>query len=263
MSDEPNKEEELPAPVSDEERNNRTFTQMFEAYFGPEIERRQRKGILSGDFALYMGQVLFPIEGKAIVHLNEEAKGVALMRANRPVQAGDKVTTEDLGRIERFDLPDDLLDNGHFTIIRTADRWHMFFNFLSGRRKAQDRLRLALEFLEAARDATLKGHAGPSIDNLFSAAELTAKAELMLHRSEASRAKSHKPIASAINMWSKLGNIERPFVELFNRLAEQRPNARYADSAHRPQGPTSDELELVGAVIERLMRRAANRAGEE
>jgi HEPN domain-containing protein len=245
-----------PADQFDNEAASNTFNQMFELFFGPEIERRKQAGALPNDFFLYMAQVLFPTEGVSTIHLNDEVKGVGSMRANRPVQAGDPISVEDLGRIEKFDLPDDLLDSGHFTIIRSSDRWLMFFNFLSGRKKARDRLRLASEFVDAARESARKGHAGPSIDTLFSAAELAAKAELILHRSEASKAKTHGPVASAINKWSQLGNIDRAFVELFNRLAEQRPNARYADSGHRPPLPTQDEFELINAVIEKILRRA-------
>src|SRR5882724_7070139 len=113
-------------PVPDDEANTRTFNHIYELFFGPEIERRRQSGTLPSDFFLYMGQVLFPVEGSPSVHLNNEVTGVGAMRANRTIQAGDPVMMEDLGRLERFDLPDELLDSGHFTIIRSGDRWLMF-----------------------------------------------------------------------------------------------------------------------------------------
>lgn len=256
MNSPSDREDERPTT---EEASARTFNHMYELFFGPEIERRRTAGRLPEPFHLVIAQALFPPVGSPIIHLNDEVKGVGAMRANRTVTAGEPVTMEDLSRLEKFDLPDELLDNGHFTIIRAPDSWLMFFNFLSGRKKARDRLKLAAEFLEAARECARKGHAGPSIDNLFSAAELTAKAELMLHRSEAAESKRHAPVASAINKWSHLGNIDRAFVDLFNRLGRERPNARYADSDHRPLAPSDDEFELVSAVIEKLSERATNR----
>ena len=247
-------------PISyehDQDASARTFNQMYEMFFGPEIERRKQNGTLPQDFGLYMAQVLFPPEGKNVVFLNDEVKGVGLMRANRPIVAGEPVTVGDLGYIEKFDLPDELLDNGHFTIVLSSDAWRVFFNFRSGRRKAKDMLENAMQFLQAARDNATKGLAGPSVVSLFNAAELTSKAELILIRNKAAKAKTHGSVASAINQWARLGNIESAFVDLFNQLSEQRINAQYGDAEHRPPPPDQDSFEIVQAVIERSLRRVA------
>jgi hypothetical protein len=37
----------------------------------------------------------------------------------------------------------------------------------------------------------------------------------------------------------------------------QRPNARYADSEHRPAAPLDDDFEPVAAVIEEMKKRVA------
>ncbi len=239
----------------------RTFAQMFGIYFGPEIERRRVAGTLPGDFFLYFAQVLFPLDGKNRVLLNDEVKGEGVMRANRDVAKGEGIYITDLEFLERFELPDDLLDCGHFTIVRSGDGWRMFFNFLSGRAKAADMLELASQFLDAAVASAAKGHAGPSVDNLFSAAELVSKSELILHRSNAVTSKKHGAIASAINAWAKLGNIEAAFVDLFNRLGRQRPSARYGDAEHRPPIPDEDSFELVRTVINRGRERVARATG--
>jgi HEPN domain-containing protein len=233
----------------------RTFTQMWEIFFGPEIERRMAAGSLSNEFALYMAQVLFPPEGLPRILLNEEIKGDALMRAQRPITEGQAIQVSDLYGIERFDLPDEFLDNGHFTIISRGDGWGMHFNFLSGRAKAKDMLEHAGQFLEAALSSRDKGHAGPAVDNLFSASELISKAELILQRSRAVSSKKHKAIAVEINAWAKLGNIDAAFVALFNKISQQRPNARYGDKANRPPIPDPESFELVGAMIEKGLRR--------
>jgi hypothetical protein len=41
---------------------------------------------------------------------------------------GARLDSNDLQYIERFDLPDELLDSGHFTIIRAGEGWRVFFN---------------------------------------------------------------------------------------------------------------------------------------
>lgn len=236
---------------------DRTFAHVWDLFFGPELQRRRDAGTIPEGFSLYMAQVLFPPEGKSRVLLNQEVQGEALMRAPRPISRGDQLYISDLAHIERFDLPDDLLDNGHFTIIRHEDGWRMHFNFLSGRAKAKDMLDLAEQYLHASKDSRARGHVGPSIDNLFSAAELASKAELILHRNNAVNSKKHGRVASAINAWAKLGNIDAAFVALFNKLGQQRPAARYGNSENRPPTPCQEDFELVEAIIERGLSRVS------
>lgn len=237
---------------------DRTFHQMWHLQFGPEIERRQAAGALDRDFYLYMAQYLQPPDQPSRVLFNDEVEGVALMRSPRAVEHGDPVTVADMAHIEHFDLPDDLLDCGHFTIIRAdGDAWRMFFNFLSGRAKAGDMLERASHFLEAAFTSAEKNHPGPAIENLFSASELISKSELILSRNPAVGSRKHSAISAQINKWARLGNIDQSFVHLFNRLSRERGNARYGDTDHMPSMPTSDELELVSAMIERGRNRIA------
>jgi hypothetical protein len=234
---------------------DRTLAQMWEIFFRPEIERRQAGGSSLVNISLYMAQVLFPPKGENRILLNDEVKGEGLMRTPRSIQKGDPVQLTELQYIECFELPDDLLDNGHFTIIRAGEGWRVFFNFLRGRAKAKDLLELAGQFLEAALSSSSKGHAGPAVDNLFSASELISKAELILHRSHAGNSKRHGMVASEINAWGRLGNIDAQFVALFNKLSHQRPNARYGNRENRPIAPDQDSFDLVRAMIERGLER--------
>jgi hypothetical protein len=69
------------------------------------------------------------------------------------------------------------------------------------------------------------------IDNLFSAAELIAKANLLLLFEFRMREKSsHKGVAERLNYQFHLGNIERDRRDAFNRLAALRYKARYLDA---------------------------------
>ena len=229
---------------------DRTFAQMWKLNFGPELQRRKDLGTIDDGFYLYIAQFLQPPEGPNAILFNEEVKGTAILRASRGINEGDPVLHSDLSGLEAFDLPDEFLDCGHFTIIRVKDRWLMTFNFLSGRAKAQGLFELALQFLEASETSASKGHAGPSIDNLFGACELVSKAELILHQHNAVKHKSHSSLSSAIHKWSKLENIDAAFVGLFNRLLEMRPNARYGDRQSGRPIPEAENFELVRSVIE-------------
>lgn len=239
----------------DAEGAKRAFDQMWENHFGPEVAKRQAAGLLPAEFKVFMAQLLIPPDGDMCVLINDEVQGVGLMRASRAVEAGDKVTLADLAHIEAYDLPDNLLDHGHFTVINRGQDWGIHFNFLRGRAKAKDRLVNAGHFLEAAKESAEKGHAGPAVENLFAAAELASKAELILSQSPARDAKTHGAVSSAINAYSRTGNIDRAFVSLFNQLGQQRPNARYGDSQSRPAAPSAEDLDLVAAVIERGLTR--------
>lgn len=244
---------------ADMEPNEVTFAHMWDLFFEPELKKRKAAGALPENFELWIGQVLFPSEGEGNnrVLLNEEVKGMGLMRAQRPVQKGEAVTFDDLTHLEAFDLPDDILDFGHFTIIRSGEGWGMHFNFFYGRAKAREMLNLANQFLVASRESARQRHAGPAVYNLYSAAELVSKAELVLHRSPAANAKTHGAVATYINAWGKLGNIDAAFVALFNKLGRQRPSAMYGDAKSRPPAPIEDDFELVNAVIQRGLARSA------
>jgi hypothetical protein len=184
-------------------------------------------------------------------------EGVGLLRAPRSIQKGEPVYANDLRYIERLELPDELLDSAHFTIVRTGEGWHMFFNFLRGRAKAKDMLELAGEFLETARSARDRGHGGPAVDILFSACELISKAELLLHRNPAGSSRTHGSISAQINLWGRSGNIDAAFVKLFNRLRDERPKARYCDKEHRPPVPQHDSFDVVRTMIERGLGKVA------
>lgn len=64
---------------------DRTFAQMWEIAFGPELERRKTAGLIGNDFHLYMAQLLLPPEEENRVLFNEEVRGTALMRAPSPI----------------------------------------------------------------------------------------------------------------------------------------------------------------------------------
>jgi hypothetical protein len=259
-------EYEAAAPTMGPEGYNTTFIQAWQLWFGPEIGRRQTEGTLPSAPMIYMAQALFSPERKVRVLLNDEVRGEGLLRAPRSIEKGEPLYSNDLQYIERFKLPDELLDSGHFTIVRAGGGWRAFFNFLSGRAKAKDMLELAGQFLEAALSAKDKGHAGPAVDNLFSACELTSKAELIIHRNPAASSKTHGVVASEINRWKRLGNIDAAFVDLFNRMHQQRPNARYGDKEHRPPVPEEDSFDVVKTMIERglgKVGKATARPGEE
>jgi hypothetical protein len=90
---------------------NSMLAQAWERWFGPEIERRRAAGTLPTWTLVYMAQALLTPDGELRVLLNDEVRGEGLLRAPRTIQKGEPLYSNDLQHIERFELPDELLDS--------------------------------------------------------------------------------------------------------------------------------------------------------
>lgn len=232
---------------------------VFEIWFTPEIERRKAAGVIAEDFVLMFAQALFPEDSPSQIRLNDEVRGIMMVEPQPEATLGEQALLSDLEGIRSFELIDDELDCGHFTAIRrgATSAWMLSFNALAGRKKAAGWVKLAEEFLDTSKVAAARSHVGPAIDNLFSACELLAKAELVMHRSDAVRSKKHGAIGSAINRWGQLGNVHPLFVRTLNRMSNMRSAARYQGSALPQHMPTSEEFEVVAAYLAHLAGRSA------
>jgi len=231
---------------------------MFQIAFAPEIRRRLSIKELGDDFFLSSAQLIQPPDGEDEVRLNEEIRGLALVRAERTVHKGDPVLLPDLKGFVSFGLSDDELDAAHFTMLWNGSGWILSFDFRSGRAKCGDMLVAARQFLETSKQAASKEYERPSVDNLFSACELVSKAHLVLHRNPATSLKKHRAVKNEINRWRRYGNVNEQFVRLFNRISEERSPARY-DPAARVQLPSQSDFQVVAREIDELMESVAPR----
>lgn len=237
--------------------------QAIDLWFQPDLERRKEAGLIGDDFRVRAAQALFPPEGGAIVRFNDEVHGIAQVKATRPVEKGGEVYESDLDGLVQFDLLEEDLDHGHFTMLKGQNGWGVAFNFLTRRTFCLQLVQSARGHLDAARFLSERGTIAPSVDNLFSACELASKAHLILHHMLRKPVKTHGPIQSGINQWAKLGNIDAAFVKLFNRLGQLRPGCRYeADDSPRTLLTVSD-FELVEAEISLLESRCRQLRPEE
>lgn len=251
-------EEEIPSEVAGW---NRTILNMFQISFAPEIRRRRDAGSIGDDFFLNAAQLIQPEEGPGFVRVNDEVQGLAYLKMDRAVQKGESVTFADMRHLESFDVAEEELNCGHFTIFWHGMGWIGTFDFRSSRERARQTLKLAEEFLQSARFCADQGFSGPSIDNLFSACELVSKAHLMLHRDRSVKSKKHAQIASAINNWGRLGNIDPDFLSVLNRVSNERASARY-DPSKVLALPQQDDFDIVEKETMELARRVAHRDKE-
>lgn len=229
--------------------------QAFDLWITPEVEKRKAAGTLPEPFHLFMAQRIQRPDGTTLVRFNDEVRGVANARASRPVAMGEQLVLSDLEHLTEFDVPDDELDCGHWTIIRTEAKWFTSFNFLSNRAKCIDLLSKSKQFAEGAAQASEKGHQAVAVDTLFSACELIAKAYLVSSNMVPLENRTHGPLAGNINRQRKMGNVHEAFVDLFNRMQKLRPRYRYDAQFSDATPVTDDDIGLVHAMIEASIAR--------
>jgi hypothetical protein len=244
---EPTEQAARPEPTGYE----RTLQQMFELYIHPEVARRQAAGTAPTPMPLVSAQVLF--KGNAVeVRLNSEVKGAMKIRlpGGKPMVPGEPVYLHEIEAIERYELLAEDRDHGHFTAILRGQEWFLLFDFRRNQGTASQLVSKAKEYVAAARLAQRAELWGPFCDNLFSASELLAKAQLIVHVLD-SDTKSHGQIHAKLNNWGRLGNARRDFVALFNRLAGDRGEARYKATT---MGRPNDDEQMVRVVEEESTR---------
>jgi hypothetical protein len=223
---------------------SRTLAHMHQICFSPEIRRRRDAGALPDDFLLWGAQLLQPHEGQRVIRINEEVRGVPYLRTGRAVEKGEPIRLSDLAGLEYFDLEDNELDCGHFTVFWTGTGWIGAFDFRAGRAKSLSLIEKSLTFVAATRLCVKEGLAEPAIDTLHTACELLAKTRLILAHVPAHKWRSHGSISSAINREGRLGNIDPAFLALFNRLSDIRGHAKYA-AGYSADLPAWEEIDLV------------------
>ena len=249
------------APALDEEAGKRIVEQAFELWINPELSRREALGELSLPVELYLAQIVWPPEGDLQVRINEEVRGYAFTKLDRPVEKGDPILISDLTGFQGFELEDDELDYGHMTLIQNGKGWSVSFNFLRKRARGLALIAKSVEFFEAARLALARGHHAVVIDNLFSACELVSKADLISHHIIDEKS-NHKAIHSTLNQQRRLGNVDASFVDLFNSLSRLRPFYRYSSVTSDVSPVSEDDMSLVEAMIERAKSKLARMSKE-
>ena len=214
---------------SDDSLYKSLLDQAWDMWISPEIEQRRRTGQLPRDFALNAAQVIFaPDADEPAIRLNEEVAAVMRVKVEGPIEKGQAIYDDMVQDIESIELTDLDPDSGHVSIMHLRGQWYIAFDFRRHATRVSAMVARAREFLDVAAHA-LEMHAyGALIDNLFSAVELLAKAELLLFGQEI-RGKRHGAVRAPFNLWGKLGNTDRGFPELLNRLAGLRPDARYLE----------------------------------
>lgn len=248
------------------------FNQILDLWVRPEIERRQRDGKIGPDFTLRAAQLINYADDRANeLRLNDEVQAIAKVRLKDGVrkEKGDPIRAHELDGVATVVLPETEDPNcGHATMVQLVDnQWIVVFDFRYNRGRSSLLVDRARQFLAVATHALGQRLWSAFAYNLFTAAELGAKAELLtLPRKELLKSRSHKAVHSRINEWGNLGNVDRAHVTAFNKLSRLRPNAAYGEAEFLMEAAEATSLhdavaKLLGEVESRLSREAPGRQG--
>ena len=221
------------AVLDDPEIQQAILDGIFRTYINPEIERRQKAGNLESPFELIAALVVLSPDGSECeVRLNSEVsfhatpiyKPGVLVTPDAPVFAGD---LEGIEGIQLMDSDDP--DSGYIVLLLLNGVWHLKFDFRRNKCFAGQLLDVAKQFHEAAGFSLEKRHLNACLDNLFSAAELSAKAYLIQTRFDLLKSRKHSAVQTFFNMEASLDNIPPEHCDVLNQLRKLRNPARYLE----------------------------------
>jgi len=214
------------------EFGQRVFDQFMDLFVTPEVRKRQEAGELDKPLDLRAAQIIFFPDGrKPQVRINSEVRAIAKVKfkpdlIKKPGEPVYEHELEGLGEINLTEEGDP--DCGHATLIRIAGRWTIAFDFRYNKALSKRHIETAEEFYVSAEFCLKQRKWPPFIDNLFSAAELTAKSILLSTPDPKFRKKaSHKAIQIKYSRFTDLGNVEAAYRDTFNKLSGLRDRARY------------------------------------
>ncbi len=217
------------------EGRQRAFDQFMHLFVLPEIECRKKENILPEKFVLNMAQVIFSGNStRPVVRLNEETKILAKckLKSGIKMNKGNVVSWRQIENIQVIRLPDD--EEGkyaHISMVRVGGTWLFSFDFRYNKELARNCFETAKQFLYSAQEALEEKRPAPFIDNLFSAIELLAKAELLLMPDPKFKQKAtHKSIQLKYGRYVDIGNAKPEFKKTLNELTGLRNSARYLKS---------------------------------
>lgn len=247
-----------------QEFGKRVIQNILDIFITPEIKRRQDAGKLPKPVKLSFAQViLFPDERKHLVRINEEVRAKAKIKYKPGIskKPGEPVYENEIEEIEHVELgPEDDPDCGHIFLYFQGSNAFLSFDFRRNRDLALNHIRRAKEYFGIARYSLQQSNLATFIDNLFNAAELCAKATLlvMYDYPPALRTRaSHRGIHMRYNRYANLGNVLPAYKKTFNKLACLRDPARYL-KGELPTIPNAEAQEMLG-IIDKMIRDAERR----
>lgn len=254
------------ATENDQEFSKKVIQNIMDIFITPEVERRQDAGKLPKPMELKFAQVvLFPDECKPLVRINEEIRATAKINYKPGIskKPGDSIYENEIESIDYVELgPDDDPDCGHIFLYLRGNTVWLSFDFRRNRALARQHIHRAKEYFNTASQCMQNGRLSTFIDNLFNAAELSAKALLlvMYDYPPSLRDKAgHRGIHMRYNRFANLGNVVPQYKTTYNKLAGLRDSARYLKGTL--PSITDAEIQNMLDVVSKIIGDAESRVG--
>lgn len=227
----------------------RVLSQALEIWVTPEIERRRAGGQVKRSVAVNAFQIIMPSpreKKKDVVRINDEVRAILRCKPNTDLAKGELVRVGQIDEISGVKLTDDEDPNsGHMTGLNLAGQWIISFDLRRDKGYSRQLLRSAREFFGSANLCLERNLLGPAVDDLHAAAELAAKADLlMVGFYPYENPKDHGALTSRYAKWTKLGNAPAAANSALSRLKRERAAARYGEG----QLKTKDIYGLMKSV---------------
>jgi HEPN domain-containing protein len=235
---------------ANDEFSRNLFNQIIQLWAIPELERRNQS--LKEDNLRGIQVIFYPDRRNHEVRINDEIKAIGKVKLKPGIgkEKGEPIYENEVEGIEIIGLTeDDDVDCAHITLVRLLDTWFMAFDFRYNKSFSKKNLETAKEFYESARTSHERENWSAFVDNLFSSAELVAKATLLLMPDPKFRKKAtHEAIQLRYNAFASLGNVPLDYKSVLNKLSGWRVIARYPKVDGSLKINAKDALNLLETV---------------
>lgn len=220
--------------------------QIFDLWVQPELGRRGQMHMSDVQKAL----IVMPPDGAVTTLLNDEVRFEATARVTRAVEAGEPLYERDISEISDL-RPLGIDPNAGwvgFSLFKGT--YLVAFDLRRNKESASRKLSVARTYFDLATTALERGYLEACTENLFCAAELAVKAELVLHFDEM---KSHIETKRWYKGWAELGNVPEDFSRALATLVKHRRSARYVEGHLKLD---AGHLKDIAQLVERMLGRA-------
>ncbi|MFH0769676.1 MAG: HEPN domain-containing protein [Chloroflexota bacterium] len=242
----------------DEQFGERVLKNIVDMFISPEVKRRQDAGELPKPLDLRKAQViLFPDERRSLVRINDEVLAVIKVRYKPSIskKKGDPIFENEIVGLDGVELSScDDPDCGHIFLMKIGKEWFLSFDFRRNKALGAKHIKRAKEFYQTAKYCLKQGNLAPFVDNLFNAAELSAKALLlvMYDYKPSLRVKArHQIIQTRYSKFVDSGSLFPEYKETLNKLSGLRDSARYLKS---PLSITDDTAHNFLNVVKQMIK---------
>ncbi len=237
--------------MNEENIGQKIFQQVMDIWVKPEVERRRKFGKIKDDFVISKVQIIFSLNRKNRIRLNEQVKAIVECKSNKQINKGEVVYEKDIDKIKNVKLTGEDVNCSHITLLVFKNNWIISFDARYNKEIIKEHIKASKEFYESAKENSDKCRLRPFFENAFASAELSAKSVLlMLADNKILTGRNHKDRLNKFQNWANLGNVKIEFSETLSKLSNLRDSARYLYSEDYKNENPKEVLKILKEMID-------------